>query len=129
VIERAKNALAKYFQGQTEAPSKIELALDGSQLQRKIWETVRSVRPGQTITYSALAKKAKREGAFRAIGAANGANRCAIFVPCHRVVSTTGLLQGYGGGLDAKAWLLRHEGVENENHRVSRTQKKRRARA
>lgn len=119
VVEKAAQALTKYFEGKLDAPSQIELCLEGSTFQRKIWETVRSISPGQTITYAQLATKARKAGAFRAVGAANGANRCAIFIPCHRVVAGSGALQGYGGGLEAKSWLLRHEGVPNHWTRLS----------
>lgn len=120
VLTKAAKALERYFQGKLTAPLQIEIAFDGSGLQRKVWQTVRNIEPGQTITYAELASRARRGGAFRAIGAANAANRCAIFVPCHRVVAGSGALQGYGAGLDAKSWLLAHEGVANDGARVTR---------
>ena len=52
-----------------------------------------------------------RPAATRAVGAANGANPVAVVIPCHRVIGKDGGLTGYGGGLERKAWLLRHEGV------------------
>jgi O-6-methylguanine DNA methyltransferase len=119
VLEKAAKALDRYFHGHLDAPSRIELALEGSPMQRRIWQSVRSISPGQTITYSQLAAKARKTGAFRAVGAANGANRCAIFIPCHRVVAGSGALQGYGGGIEAKSWLLTHEGVSNNGTRLS----------
>jgi O-6-methylguanine DNA methyltransferase len=118
ILERAKDALKRYFSGELGAPARIPLELEGSTLQRKVWDMVRSIPPGQTISYADLAKNSRNRGAFRAVGAANGANRCAIFIPCHRVVSSSGSLQGYGGGLDAKGWLLRHEGVANDGTKI-----------
>jgi methylated-DNA-[protein]-cysteine S-methyltransferase len=118
-LQRAERALERYFKGDLDAPSQIEVLMDGSTLQRKIWQTVRSISPGQTITYGELAAKARKPGAFRAAGAANGANRCAIFIPCHRVVAGSGALQGYGGGIEAKSWLLDHEGVTNNGTRLA----------
>lgn len=119
VLEKAAKALERYFEGKLDALSQIELGLEGSTLQRKIWYATRSISPGQTITYGQLATRVRKTGAFRAVGAANGANRCALFVPCHRVVAGSGALQGYGGGLYAKSWLLRHEGVPNDGTRLS----------
>lgn len=118
-ISAARSALRAYFRGQLDAPARIELDLEGSELQRTVWSLLGQIEPGTTITYGDLAVRARQKGAFRAIGAANGANPCAIFVPCHRVVGATGALQGYGGGLDAKSWLLEHEGVANDGRRLS----------
>lgn len=119
ILERAREALRAYFSGELKAAGKIPLELDGSALQRKVWDRVREIPPGQTISYRELASSTRNSGAFRAVGAANGANRCAIFIPCHRVVSSSGGLQGYGGGLETKGWLLRHEGVANDDVRLS----------
>lgn len=68
---------------------------------------------------SDLAARVGRPSAVRAVGAANGANPISIIVPCHRVVGTGGRLTGYGGGLDAKRWLLQHEGLRIERDRVA----------
>ncbi|VAX41776.1 Methylated-DNA--protein-cysteine methyltransferase, partial [hydrothermal vent metagenome] len=57
------------------------------------------------------AQRVGSPGGQRAVGAANGANRVAIVIPCHRVIEATGNLRGYGGGLDRKRWLLQHEGA------------------
>jgi O-6-methylguanine DNA methyltransferase len=53
-----------------------------------------------------LAERAETPNAFRAVGRANGSNRIAIVIPCHRVIAANGRLGGYGGGLPAKEWLL-----------------------
>src|SRR5688572_20661279 len=110
VLLEAKGALARYFAGELRALAEIPVALDGSELQRRVWKAVRAVPVGRTLNYGQLATKAKLTGAFRAVGAANGANRCALFVPCHRIVASSGALCGYGAGLEVKGWLLRHEG-------------------
>jgi methylated-DNA-[protein]-cysteine S-methyltransferase len=111
ILERGMRALTDYFAGDLSAPGKIPLALEGPEKRMEVWRRVRRVRPGSTVTYAALAESVGMPGAFRAIGAANGANPCALFVPCHRVVSSSGGLAGYGAGVDAKAWLLSHEGA------------------
>lgn len=114
----AEEALEKYFSGDLRAPAMVDVDLDGTALQRKVWATLRGLEPGETITYRELARRVRRRGAFRAVGAANGANPCAIFVPCHRVVGSSGALQGYGAGIEVKASLLRHEGVKNDGWRL-----------
>jgi O-6-methylguanine DNA methyltransferase len=111
ILTRAAAALAKYFAGHLDALAKVPIALEGSELHRTVWKRVRKVRPGQTMTYAQLAEAVGKPGAFRAIGAANAANPCALFVPDHRIVASDGGLRGYGAGVDSKAWLLTHEGV------------------
>ena len=72
---------------------------------------VERVPYGRTASYSEIALLAGRPKAFRAVGAANGANPIPFVIPCHRIVGATGSLTGYGGGLSSKRWLLAHEGV------------------
>ncbi len=107
----AAQAVTDYFAGDLQALEKVSLALEGSRTRLAVWRRVRRVRPGKTLTYRALAASVGMSGAFRAIGAANGANPCALFVPDHRIISSDGGLRGYGAGVEAKAWLLAHEGV------------------
>ena len=76
-----------------------------------MWEELRRIPPGRTMSYGALARAIGRPAAVRAVGAANGRNPIAIVVPCHRVIGTDGGLTGYGGELWRKEWLLRHEGA------------------
>ena len=78
---------------------------------REVLEALRRVPFGRTVTYGELAGRTGRPGASRAVGSAMATNPIPIVVPCHRVVRTGGALGGYGGGVDAKAWLLRHEGA------------------
>lgn len=120
VLVQATRAIAQYFQGRTDTLRGVPLDLQGTPFQRAVWRCVRKIRPGRTITYGALAERVGMSGAFRAVGAANGANPIVLFVPCHRVVAGNGSLRGYGAGLPAKSWLLRHEGVENDGKRLRR---------
>ena len=83
----------------------------GTAFQRAVWAALRRIPAGRTTCYSALASEIGRPAAVRAVGAANGANPVAVIVPCHRVIGKDGGLIGYGGGLERKAFLLRHEGV------------------
>ena len=119
LLTDANRALVRYFAGELTALESIPLDLEGSPFQKKVWMTVRKVKPGRVISYAKLAERARNPGAFRATGAANGANPCALFVPCHRVVSTSGTLTGYGGGIRAKAFLLEHEGVPTDGGRLA----------
>jgi methylated-DNA-[protein]-cysteine S-methyltransferase len=107
----AATALAKYFAGDLNALDAIEIELNGTPFQRRVWEALRTVRAGTTRSYADLARAVNAASAVRAVGAANGANPVALVVPCHRIIGTNGSLTGYGGGLERKQWLLRHEGV------------------
>lgn len=107
----AAAALARYFDGDLAAIDAIEVELNGTPFQRRVWEALRGIRAGTTCSYADLASRLDAGPAVRAVGAANGANPVALVVPCHRVIGSDGSLTGYGGGLDRKRWLLRHEGV------------------
>jgi O-6-methylguanine DNA methyltransferase len=84
----------------------LELDLRGTDFQLEVWEALRAIPYGETISYAELARRVGRPSAVRAVGAANGANPLALVVPCHRVVNSGGKLGGYGGGLELKARLL-----------------------
>lgn len=104
--------LRRYFAGELEAIDEIPIDLqEGTDFQRKVWQTLRKVPVGKTWSYQQLATAVGRPRAVRAVGAANGANPIALVLPCHRVIGKGGELRGYGGGLDRKRWLLAHERV------------------
>jgi methylated-DNA-[protein]-cysteine S-methyltransferase len=105
----AATALAKYFSGQLDALESIDVELNGTPFQLRVWQALRAVRAGRTASYSEIASAIGSTAAVRAVGAANGANPVAIVVPCHRIIGSNGTLTGYGGGLKRKEWLLRHE--------------------
>lgn len=107
----AAEAFRKYFAGDLGAIDGLAVATGGTDFQKAVWQALRRIPCGRTITYRALAERAGRPAAIRAAGHANGANPLSIVVPCHRVIGTDGTLTGYGGGLERKRWLLRHEGV------------------
>jgi methylated-DNA-[protein]-cysteine S-methyltransferase len=104
-----KRAVRDYFSGDLGALRAIEWRTAGTKFQRSVWTALTSIRPGQTLSYGTLAAKLGCPNAVRAVGAANGANPISVVVPCHRVIGADGSLTGYGGGLDRKRWLLRHE--------------------
>jgi methylated-DNA-[protein]-cysteine S-methyltransferase len=101
--------LASYFAGDTTALDGIDVELNGTPFQCRVWEALRSVPAGATASYGDIARRIGAPAAVRAVGAANGANPIAIVVPCHRIIGSSGSLTGYGGGLERKQWLLRHE--------------------
>jgi O-6-methylguanine DNA methyltransferase len=84
----------------------LPLDLRGTEFQRRVWEALLAIPFGETRSYADVARVIREPAAVRAVGAANGANPCAIVVPCHRVVATGGKLGGYGGGLPLKRRLL-----------------------
>ncbi len=108
----AVSALGAYFAGELDALDQVPVELNGTDFQRRVWETLRGVRPGTTASYSEIARAIGAPAAVRAVGAANGANPVAIIIPCHRIIGANGSLTGYGGGLSRKQWLLRHEAVQ-----------------
>jgi methylated-DNA-[protein]-cysteine S-methyltransferase len=89
----------------------VALDLVGTPFERDVWNELMRLSPGTTTTYGAIAAALGRRDAARAVGAAVGANPVSLLVPCHRVVGASGSLTGYGGGLDRKEWLLKHEGA------------------
>lgn len=103
--------LREYFASRAQPEVEVPLDLLGTAFERSVWLALRTIAPGQTTSYGSLAADLGRPDAARAVGAAVGANPVGIIVPCHRVVGIGGALTGYGGGLDRKEWLLRHEGA------------------
>lgn len=102
--------LAGYFSGDLQVFD-LPLAPRGSVFQQRVWEQLRMIDYGETISYGELARRLGDANAARAVGLANGANPIAIVVPCHRVIGADGSLTGYGGGLDRKRTLLELEGA------------------
>ena len=104
-----KAALAAYFAGDLMAIERIPVNTCGTAFQNAVWSALRAIAPGQTVTYSQLARTLGKPRSARAVGHANGANPVCIVVPCHRLVGADGALTGYGGGIERKRWLLHHE--------------------
>ena len=103
--------MRSYFAGELRAIAAVPVRTAGTQFQRDVWQALRQIASGTTISYSELAKRIGRPDAIRAVGLANGSNPIGIVVPCHRVIGSNGSLTGYGGGIERKRWLLRHEGA------------------
>lgn len=105
---QAMQEMAEYFAGE-RTQFDVALELPGSDFQRSVWEVLLGIPFGETISYQEQADRLGLRAAIRAVASANGANRVAIIVPCHRVIGKDGSLTGYGGGLPRKRWLLDHE--------------------
>lgn len=105
---QAEKEIGEYFAGQRQHFS-LALDLPGSEFQQRVWQHLQTVPYGQTTHYQALAECIEKPTAARAVAAANGANRVAIVIPCHRIIGKDGSMTGYGGGIARKAWLLAHE--------------------
>ena len=109
--QTVRRPLAAYFSGELSALGEIDCEPGGTPFQRRVWEALRRIPPGRTMSYGALAAELGAPAAARAVGHANGANPISVVVPCHRLIGAGGALTGYGGGIARKRWLLAHEGA------------------
>jgi len=111
VLQRAAAELEEYAQG-TRTTFDLPVRLEGTAFQRKVWGELAKIPFGQTRSYQDIAAAIGQPGASRAVGQANHHNPVAPIIPCHRVITSTGNLGGYGGGMPLKRALLQHEGVQ-----------------
>ena len=102
-------AISNYFAGDLTAIDTLPVKTNGTPFQRQVWQALREIPLGTTISYGQLANRIGRPTAVRAVGLANGSNPVGVIVPCHRVIGSNGSLTGYGGGMERKRWLLEHE--------------------
>jgi methylated-DNA-[protein]-cysteine S-methyltransferase len=100
--------LQAYFHGELKKFD-LPLTLEGTEFQLRVWNALREIPYGETISYSQLAERIGNPKAVRAVGLANGSNPIPIIVPCHRVIGSNGSLTGFGGGLPTKRILLELE--------------------
>lgn len=107
-IDQAQRELDEYFNATRERFT-IPLVVKGTPFQEQVWRQLLEIPFGRTTTYEQLGRQIGRAGAARAVGRANGDNRIAIIIPCHRVIGADGSLTGYGGGQIRKRRLLDHE--------------------
>ncbi len=105
MLDRLEGQLHEYFAGD-RTDFDLPTELPGSEFQGRVWSELQRIPYGETISYRELATRVGSPQAPRAVGRANGSNRLAVIVPCHRVIAAGGGLGGYGGGLAAKRWLL-----------------------
>ena len=121
--KNVKQALEDYFQGEGDVVSTVPIAfVGGTAFQKAVWDVLTEI-PYQTVwTYKDVAERVEeklgRKTSSRAVGTAIGRNPISLFVPCHRVVATTGALTGYAGGVERKRALLMLEGHSVVKDRV-----------
>jgi methylated-DNA-[protein]-cysteine S-methyltransferase len=107
-FEDVRTQLTEYFAGERQEFD-LPLHPTGTVFQQQVWMALREIPYGRTASYGQTAEAIGRPTGSRAVGMANGRNPISIIVPCHRVIGANGSMTGYGGGLEAKIWLLAHE--------------------
>jgi methylated-DNA-[protein]-cysteine S-methyltransferase len=105
LFDRARKQLAEYFAGKRDRFD-LPLAPQGTEFQHRVWEALRAIPAGETVTYGSIARSIGAADSVRAAAAAIGRNPLSIVVPCHRVIGSDGSLTGYAGGLERKRALL-----------------------
>lgn len=120
ILIKTKKWLDEYFNGKKPEISELDLAPNGSEFAKNVWEILCEIPYGKVTTYGEIAKKMakimhKEKMSAQAVGGAVGHNPISIIIPCHRVVGANGSLTGYAGGIDKKIYLLKHEQVNMEN--------------
>lgn len=108
VLDAAQRQLEEYFRG-TRRQFDLPIRMQGTPFQIAVWNALKEIPYGETISYGEIAARIGRPNAARAVGMANHRNPIAIIVPCHRVIGMNGTLTGYAGGLSVKQWLLEWE--------------------
>ena len=112
LLEKCIHQMDEYFSGQRKAFD-LPLQQSGTDFQQKVWNLLLQIPYGKTISYHDLSKQYGNLKAIRAVASANGKNKLAILVPCHRVIGSNQSLTGYAGGLWRKKWLLEHEAKQH----------------
>lgn len=108
ILKKTFLQIDEYFKG-IRKEFDLNLQPAGTGFQLTVWEQVRKIPFGQTVSYLDIAIQTGSKNNTRAVGMANGKNPIPIIIPCHRVIGTSGKLTGYAGGLERKKWLLQHE--------------------
>lgn len=112
LIDKVSNQLTEYFNG-IRKNFDLPLLITGTEFQQKAWNALLDIPFGVTRSYKQQAHAICDINAVRAVARANGENRIAIVIPCHRIIGSDGSIVGYGGGIRRKQWLLKHE-FENQ---------------
>jgi len=108
VLQECVRQLDEYFHAGRKQFT-LSLLLEGTDFEKSVWHELLKIPYGQTCSYTDIAVRIGNLKAVRAVGMANGHNKIAIIVPCHRVIGSNGSLTGYAGGVWRKKWLLEHE--------------------
>ncbi|WP_440952714.1 methylated-DNA--[protein]-cysteine S-methyltransferase [Methanococcoides sp. FTZ1] len=106
-----KVQLNRYIEGDLREFD-VKLSPVGTDFQKKVWEALTKIPYGTTVSYGDIAKMIGKPKGSRAVGLANSLNPIQVIIPCHRVVSSSGELAGYAGGLDVMVKLLKIEGMD-----------------
>ena len=110
MIGKAAGQLDEYFDGRRTVFD-LPIVFAGTDFQRMVWSEIAKIPYGHTISYGELARRIGRPSSVRAVANATGANVISVIVPCHRVIGSDNSLTGYAGGLKAKEYLLKSEGI------------------
>ena len=114
LLRVAKQQLSEYFAGQRTVFD-LPIKTAGTAFQQQVWQALKAIPYGETRSYKEIAAAIDNPKAVRAVGGANNKNPISIVIPCHRVIGSSGQLVGYGGGLDAKVFLLALESQNKKN--------------
>ncbi len=109
-LDQVEKEITEYF-AKKRTHFDVSLHTPGTDFQNRVWNELLTIPYGQTRSYEEQAIRLGNVKAIRAVATANGHNRVAIIIPCHRVIGKDGSLTGYAGGLERKQWLLEHEGA------------------
>jgi len=107
-LKECYSQLDEYFKGKRKKFT-VKIRLEGTDFQKRVWKQLMKIPFGRTASYKDIAVSVGNKNAVRAVGNANGKNKMAIIIPCHRVIGSDGELVGFGAGLWRKEWLLKHE--------------------
>ena len=118
IHDRVQRELDAYFGGAASAAFTVPIVKPGTPFQERVWDALLAIPAGETASYSEIAARIGQPSAIRAVARANGMNRLALVVPCHRVIASDGSLAGYGGGVWRKAALLNQERGGVGTHRA-----------
>lgn len=118
ILVKTEQWLDRYFNGEKPNINELEIELTGTEFRKSVWDILKNIPYGEVVTYNDIAKElAKQKGIKRmsaqAVGGAVGHNPISIIIPCHRVIGTNGSLTGYAGGIENKAYLLKHEKISS----------------
>ena len=113
LIEEAYKQIEEYLKGE-RCSFDLPICPSGTKFQHEVWNALKEIPYGKTVSYKDIALAVGNEKASRAVGMANNRNPISIIIPCHRVIGKNGNLVGYGGGIEIKEYLLK---LENENLR------------
>ena len=109
IFTLTKHWLRDYFKGRFGSLKTPPLDIRGTAFENRVWGGLMKIKPGHVSSYARMAKKFGKPEAARAVGGASARNPIALIIPCHRLVGRNGTLTGYGGGINKKRWLLKHE--------------------